>query len=125
MVFKTYFFFLIPQTLAHGFPCHPTCIAYDSKLGLLAIGTQQGSLRIYGKPGVELIANEDPDCEIKQIVFIEGRGQLVVQCHDNSLSLWEINIQKSEDGSECSFLERVKTCQHFRKEKQEGRSYGE
>lgn len=98
-------------------------MAYDSTLGLLAIGTQQGAIRIFGKPGVELDAKEEDGLEIRHLTFIEGRGQLIVQCHDYSLSLWEINIKKLEDASEQSFLEKVKTCNSFRKE-QNGKSYG-
>lgn len=100
-------------------------MAYDSSLGLLAIGTQQGVIRVFGKTGVELEAKEDGDYEIRQLTFIEGRGQLIVLCQDNTLCLWEINTKKLQDcDDEQSYLEKVNTCNYFRKEQKDGKSYG-
>ncbi|XP_015789453.1 lethal(2) giant larvae protein homolog 2 [Tetranychus urticae] len=112
--------FGLKQTLSHGFPHSPTCMAYDSKLSLLAIGSEKGVIKINGRPGVELEISLGEETEVRSIKFVEGRGQLVVLCSDNSLSLWEINVQKRENGVEKSFIEQVKTCSFFHKEQREG-----
>ncbi|XP_053211449.1 lethal(2) giant larvae protein homolog 1-like [Panonychus citri] len=112
--------FALKQTISHGFPHSPTCMAYDSKLSLFAIGSQNGVIKVHGRPGVELEISLGEETEIRQIKFVEGLGQIVVLCSDNSLSLCEINVQKKENGIERSFIEKVKTCSHFHKEQREG-----
>lgn len=42
--FKNFFFL---QTFRHGFPYQPTALAFDPIQRLLAIGTKNGSLRMY------------------------------------------------------------------------------
>lgn len=33
--------------MEHGFPSKPSSLAYDPKLGLLAIGTKSGLIKVY------------------------------------------------------------------------------
>jgi len=108
--------FNLIKTVVHGFPRSPTCLAVDEKLSLLAIGTKKGSLRIYGKPGVELEATLDNQAGALSLCFVPNKGQLVVLSDDYLLTLWEINVKQLSDGSEQSFLEPVKTCDVFIKE---------
>ncbi|RWS06543.1 Lethal(2) giant larvae-like protein, partial [Dinothrombium tinctorium] len=107
-------------TVAHGFPYRPNCLAFDPKLGLLATGTRSGLLRVYGKPGVELEAKLDSEIEIRQIVFVENRGQLVTLCEDSTIQLWEVNPKSDENGHSFTLLEKVKACDSFSKEHREG-----
>ncbi|RWS15422.1 Lethal(2) giant larvae-like protein, partial [Dinothrombium tinctorium] len=106
-------------TVAHGFPHRPNCLAFDPKLGLLAIGTRSGLLRVYGKPGVELEAKLDSEMEIRQVLFIENRGQLITLCEDSTICLWEVNA-KNDKGLSYTVLEKVKTNENFSKEHREG-----
>ncbi|XP_013422010.1 syntaxin-binding protein 5-like [Lingula anatina] len=39
--------FSVCKTVRHGFPYQPTALAYDPVQHLLAIGTKNGSLRMY------------------------------------------------------------------------------
>eukprot|EP00111_Clytia_hemisphaerica_P008566 TCONS_00025019-protein len=103
--------FKLAKTGEHGSPNKPSAIAYDSQLHLLAIGTQSGHLKVYGKPGVELIAQESSAATtcIQQLFFLEGQGRIISVCDDgeqNTLHLWEIN---NPYGSK-SILEEVKAC---------------
>ena len=41
------FFTFLFQCTEHGFPHKPSCLAYDPKLKLLAIGTKSGALKVY------------------------------------------------------------------------------
>lgn len=103
--------FRLTKTGEHGSPNKPSAIAYDSKLHLLAIGTQTGQLKVYGKPGVELIAQESSaaiTC-IQQLFFLEGQGRIISVCDDgeiNTLHLWEINNPYGNK----SILEEEKAC---------------
>ncbi|RWS26277.1 lethal(2) giant larvae protein 1-like isoform X2 [Leptotrombidium deliense] len=136
------------QTVAHGFPHRPNCLAFDPTLGLLAIGTRNGEIRVYvnhhkfvlelclkvlfsfllillsnnlyGKPGVELEAKIDAEIEVRQILFVENRGQLVTLCEDSSIYLWQISSKKDESGKNVTVLEKTKTCETFNKEHREG-----
>ncbi|CAG2166551.1 unnamed protein product, partial [Oppiella nova] len=85
--------FAFNKTGTHGFPHYPSALAYDYELGLLAIGTRSGLLRVYGAPGVEFYAQLETETEIRQIVFIEKRAQLITLSADSSLHLWEINTK--------------------------------
>jgi lethal(2) giant larvae protein len=91
-------------------------LAYDYELGLLAIGTRSGLLRVYGAPGVEFYAQLETETEIRQIVFIEKRAQLITLSADSSLHLWEINTKTNENEAKNGVLECVKTCDYFRNE---------
>ena len=40
-------FLTLFQTVEHGFPHKPSAVAYDKEIGLLAIGTSTGFLKMY------------------------------------------------------------------------------
>lgn len=46
MLIEVYIYFFL-QTFRHGFPYQPTALAFDPIQRLLAIGTKNGSLRMY------------------------------------------------------------------------------
>lgn len=94
--------FQFNQTLFHGFPHRPSALAYDKKLNLLAIGTREGSLRVYGRAGVEFTALIDQERKIDTILFIDHTSQLLVKCEDNSIHLFEIpnNLTAEVNSSE-------------------------
>ncbi len=73
-----------------GFPSHPSAIAYDYQLNLLAIGTQIGEIRIYGQPGFQLSYNLETT-SIRKIIFLNGLARLLVLTNDGYLNLLEIN----------------------------------
>lgn len=39
--------FVLFQTVQHGFPNKPTCLAWDPVLRLMAIGTVSGAIKVY------------------------------------------------------------------------------
>lgn len=86
--------FAFRKCTEHGFPHKPSCLAYDPKLKLLAIGTKTGALRVYGAPGVEFAGEHPTEDGVDQLIFLPGQGRLISQCSNNSLHLWEINIKE-------------------------------
>ncbi|KAH9400708.1 Lethal(2) giant larvae protein 1 [Tyrophagus putrescentiae] len=87
-------FYEFNKTVLHGFPASPTCLAYDTYHKLLAIGTKNGTIQIYGKPGVEFHYEFEADIEVSQLLFLpKGKGRLVALCSDHSLHLLQISHQ--------------------------------
>ena len=100
--------FAFQATVPHGYPHHPTSLAYDSDLSLMAVTSKRGVLRVYGRPGVEYSADLlDVDSDVKQIRFLPGkRGQLVLLTEDGLIQLWEINTDSQS-------LQKVKSWDDF------------
>lgn len=64
-------------TLHHGIPGGPTAIAYDHLQRLMAIGTSKGLVKVFGKPGVEVVVNQY-EGSISNLCFASNRGKLVI-----------------------------------------------
>ncbi len=96
--------FAFNKTVEHGFPHKPSALAYDPKLKLLALGTQNGVIKIYGAAGVEFIGVHEGESAVWQLFFLPEQGRIISLLQDNSLHLWEVNIK---DGN--SVLEEVKS----------------
>lgn len=64
-----------------GFPSKPSAMDYDRKLKLLAIGTKNGDIRIYGEPGSlhqQLSCYQDVHpFPVLRLVFVQGQHQLI------------------------------------------------
>ncbi|CAF0921351.1 unnamed protein product [Brachionus calyciflorus] len=64
-----------------GFPSKPSAMDYDKKLKLLAIGTRNGDIRIYGEPNTlhqQLSCYQDVHpFPIQRILFVQGQYQLI------------------------------------------------
>ncbi|KAM7448355.1 Lethal(2) giant larvae protein 1 [Porites harrisoni] len=100
--------FLFNKAVEHGFPPKPSAIAHDPELNLLAIGTSNGLLKIYGRPGVELSASHQNETVIQELHFLPEQGRIISVCDDgeqNTIHLWEVNKKEGK-----SVLEEVKTC---------------
>ena len=69
--------FKFRATLHHGIPGGPTCIAYDPIQRLMAIGTDKGLVKVFGKPGVEVVVNQY-EGSISHLCFANNRGKLVI-----------------------------------------------
>ncbi|GIY70184.1 syntaxin-binding protein 5 [Caerostris darwini] len=88
--------FRILKTIRHGFPFQPTAIAFDPVQHILALATKNGSLRLFGRPGVDTYVQHDIDCAVIQILFLVNEGALVTVCADDSLHLWNIRQKQPE-----------------------------
>ncbi|XP_071041650.1 lethal(2) giant larvae protein homolog 1 isoform X2 [Parasteatoda tepidariorum] len=93
------------KTTTHGFPHRPSALAWDAKLQLLAIGTKNGLIRIYGAPGVEFEGKHKEESCVIELFFLPGQGRIISQCDNASLHLFELN---EKDGK--WILEEVKSC---------------
>ncbi|CAN0151103.1 unnamed protein product [Lampetra fluviatilis] len=78
------------KTLRSGFPCHPSCMAYDPVQRLLAVGTRSGSLCVFGQPGVERFCEHESQAGVLQLHFLVNEGVLVSVCSDDKLHMWSL-----------------------------------
>ncbi|XP_014676770.1 PREDICTED: LOW QUALITY PROTEIN: lethal(2) giant larvae protein homolog 1-like [Priapulus caudatus] len=91
--------FEFKKTVRHGFPHRPSAMAYDPMLKLLAIGTRNGQVRIYGAPGVEFDgqhAQGEVDNGVTRLYFLPGEGRIISVLEDNSVHMWEWNLKDGE-----------------------------
>ncbi|XP_044019850.1 syntaxin-binding protein 5 isoform X6 [Aphidius gifuensis] len=80
--------FQAKKTFRHGFPHQPTAVAFDPVQKLLAIGTKTGSLRILGRPGVDVHIKHEGGAAVIQLQFLINEGALVSVTSDDTLHLW-------------------------------------
>lgn len=82
--------FSLSQVARHGFPEHPSALAFDPVQKIAAIGTKTGALRIFGRPGVDIWAQHKPQYAITHIKFIVNQGAIITVTSDESIHLWSL-----------------------------------
>ncbi|XP_028293253.1 syntaxin-binding protein 5 isoform X2 [Gouania willdenowi] len=82
--------FLLCKTVRHGFPYQPSSMAFDPVQKILAIGTQTGALRLFGRAGVECYCQHESGAAIIQLQFLINEGALVSALADDSIHLWNL-----------------------------------
>ncbi|XP_076128185.1 syntaxin-binding protein 5-like isoform X2 [Alosa pseudoharengus] len=86
--------FQLCKTVRHGFPYQPSAMALDPVQKLLAIGTQSGALRIFGRPGVECHCQHESGAAVIQLQFLINEGALVSALADDSIHLWNLRQKR-------------------------------
>ncbi|GCC30605.1 hypothetical protein chiPu_0009056 [Chiloscyllium punctatum] len=69
-------------------------MAFDPVQKILAIGTQSGSLRLFGRPGVECYCQHDSAAGVIQLQFLINEGALVSALADDTLHLWNLRQKR-------------------------------
>ncbi|XP_077342471.1 syntaxin-binding protein 5 isoform X3 [Lithobates pipiens] len=86
--------FQLCKTVRHGFPFEPSAMAFDPVQKILAIGTNHGALRLFGRPGVECYCQHDSGCTVIQLQFLINEGALVSALTDDTLHLWNLRQKR-------------------------------
>ena len=102
--------FAFRKTVQHGFPHKPTAVAFDPVQKLMAIGTQTGALKVFGRPGVEFYGQHTAtnsgvspsgsagagstsstggDVAVQLLEWVPGSGRVLSLTTANQLTLWE------------------------------------
>ncbi|XP_001654112.2 protein lethal(2) giant larvae [Aedes aegypti] len=86
--------FAFRRTAQHGFPHKPSAVAYDPISRLMAIGTNSGIIKVFGRPGVEFYGQHPAttnasDSIVQLLEWIPGSGRLLSLTASNQLILWE------------------------------------
>ncbi|XP_042181158.1 syntaxin-binding protein 5-like isoform X3 [Oncorhynchus tshawytscha] len=82
--------FQLCKTVRHGFPYQPSSMAFDPVQKILAIGTQSGAVRLFGRAGVECYCQHDSGAAVIQLQFLVNEGALVSALADDSVHLWNL-----------------------------------
>uniref|UniRef100_A0A8C4IDP0 Syntaxin-binding protein 5-like n=1 Tax=Dicentrarchus labrax TaxID=13489 RepID=A0A8C4IDP0_DICLA len=82
--------FQLCKTVRHGFPYQPSSMAFDPVQKILAIGTQTGALRLFGRAGVECYCQHESGSAVIQLQFLVNEGALVSALADDSIHLWNL-----------------------------------
>ncbi|KAK0396775.1 hypothetical protein QR680_001848 [Steinernema hermaphroditum] len=99
----------------HGFPSGVSCMAVDEELGLLAIGTFNGEVKIYGNENFELSATISEPKALTHIYFVPGKAELIAVSNatgaDHAFYKFEIcgRVLKRTDASTHNCLKKI-TC---------------
>ncbi|XP_050994319.1 syntaxin-binding protein 5a isoform X1 [Labeo rohita] len=86
--------FQLCKTVRHGFPYQPSSMAFDPVQKILAIGTQSGALRLFGRPGVECYCQHESGAAVIQLQFLINEGALVSALADDSIHLWNLRQKR-------------------------------
>ncbi|XP_048830044.1 syntaxin-binding protein 5 isoform X2 [Brienomyrus brachyistius] len=86
--------FQLCKTVRHGFPYQPSSLAFDPVQKILAIGTQTGALRLFGRPGVECYCQHESGAAVIQLQFLINEGALVSALTDDSIHLWNLRQKR-------------------------------
>nr|XP_040138001.1 syntaxin-binding protein 5 [Ictidomys tridecemlineatus] len=99
------------ETVRHGFPYQPSALAFDPVQKILAVGTQTGALRLFGRPGVECYCQHDSGAAVIQLQFLINEGALVSVLADDTLHLWNLRQKRPAILHSLKFCrERVTFC---------------
>uniref|UniRef100_A0A8C8M213 Syntaxin-binding protein 5-like n=1 Tax=Oncorhynchus tshawytscha TaxID=74940 RepID=A0A8C8M213_ONCTS len=82
------------DTVRHGFPYQPSSMAHDPVQKILAIGTQSGALRLFGRPGVECYCQHESGAAVISLQFLINEGALVSALADDSVHLWNLRQKR-------------------------------
>ncbi|XP_048084393.1 syntaxin-binding protein 5 isoform X8 [Alosa alosa] len=82
--------FQLCKTVRHGFPYQPSAMAFDAVQKILAIGTQSGALRLFGRAGVECYCQHESGSAVIALQFLINEGALVSALADDSIHLWNL-----------------------------------
>ncbi|XP_075869644.1 syntaxin-binding protein 5-like isoform X3 [Nelusetta ayraudi] len=86
--------FQLCKTVRHGFPYQPSSMAFDPVQKILAMGTQSGALRLFGRPGVECYCQHESGAAVIQLQFLINEGALVSALADDSVHLWNLRQKR-------------------------------
>ncbi|XP_028905532.1 syntaxin-binding protein 5 isoform X3 [Ornithorhynchus anatinus] len=103
--------FQLCKTVRHGFPYQPSALAFDPVQKILAVGTQTGALRLFGRPGVECYCQHDSGAAVIQLQFLINEGALVSALADDTLHLWNLRQKRPAILHSLKFTrERITFC---------------
>ncbi|XP_061610026.1 syntaxin-binding protein 5a isoform X3 [Phyllopteryx taeniolatus] len=86
--------FQLCKTVRHGFPYQPSSMAFDPVQKILAVGTQSGALRLFGRPGVECYCQHESGAAVIQLQFLINEGALVSALADDTVHLWNLRQKR-------------------------------
>lgn len=102
--------FQVAKTVRHGFPYQPTALAFDPIQKVLAVGTKHGSIRLIGRPGVDVHVRHESEAAVLHVIFLINEGALVSATADDSIHLWNYRQKRPEIVHSLKFQREKITC---------------
>eukprot|EP00126_Sphaerothecum_destruens_P007136 Sdes_comp19704_c0_seq1m11626 len=102
-------YFELTKTVIHGIPSKPSTLAYDPVQSLLAVGTEEGIVSIFGTHSVERNFRHE-DCKpLIQLLFVHNEGILISVTVD-SVNLWDLKSSEIVMLHRLQFSENICFC---------------
>ncbi|XP_069195233.1 syntaxin-binding protein 5 isoform X2 [Procambarus clarkii] len=105
--------FQVAKTVRHGFPYQPTAVAFDPIQKVLAVGTKHGSIRLIGRPGVDVHVKHESEAAVLHVLFLMNEGALVTATADDFIHLWNYRQKRPEIVHSLKFQRERITCLHL------------
>ncbi|KAI0987718.1 hypothetical protein GJ496_008919 [Pomphorhynchus laevis] len=111
--------FALSKIIHHGFSYRPTCMCYDSKSSLIAIGTEFGYIRIFGREYIDKCFRDDISSAVLFVslkTIVEGEKEtlrLITISYPSQISLWVIDDFKLQRICCRTFAKEKYSCGHF------------
>lgn len=81
-----------PRLVFHyGIPSGSVLLAYDSIQQILAISTEDGQIKLFGKDGSQALLESSEAIPSKFLLFIENQGILVNVNASNQIEVWDLD----------------------------------
>lgn len=82
---------LNPHLIVHyGIPSTASHLAYDPIQQLLAVGTQDGRIKIIGGDNIEGLFTSPKELSFKNLEFLQNQGFLISVSHENEVQVWDL-----------------------------------
>jgi syntaxin-binding protein 5 len=80
-----------PRVLLHyGVPSTASILAFDRVQRLLAVGTLDGRIKVFGGDNIEGIMISPKQTSFKNLEFLENQGFLASVSSDNEIQVWDL-----------------------------------
>ncbi|KAH9767141.1 V-SNARE coiled-coil domain-containing protein [Citrus sinensis] len=81
-------------TLHYGIPSTASILAFDHVQSLLAIGTQDGRIKVIGGDNIEGLLVSPKQLAFKHLEFLQNQGFLVSISSGNEIQLWDLEARR-------------------------------
>ncbi|KAL9418601.1 hypothetical protein AB3S75_036539 [Citrus x aurantiifolia] len=81
-------------TLHYGIPSTASILAFDHVQSLLAIGTQDGRIKVIGGDNIEGLLVSPKQLAFKHLEFLQNQGFLVTISSGNEIQLWDLEARR-------------------------------
>ncbi|XP_019433658.1 PREDICTED: uncharacterized protein LOC109340410 isoform X2 [Lupinus angustifolius] len=84
-----------PRVLLHyGVPSNASILAFDRIQRLLAVGTLDGRIKVFGGDNIEGILFSPKHTSFKNLEFLENQGFLASVSSDNEIQVWDLESRQ-------------------------------
>ncbi|KAL5106046.1 hypothetical protein TcWFU_001188 [Taenia crassiceps] len=83
---------------------------FDPVQRILAVGTKNGCIKLFGRPGVEFHLEHPSSAPVLQLIFLVNEGGLISICQDDVVHLWNVRQKPPDIVHSLHFKRETLTC---------------